>query len=126
MAVTLLRLSDGTTSLEFDREDWPAVRSAIVRRYGDIVVQKRSASDVVRFGGQSFWCPILEWEPNLFAATAEGAAMLEDIATMFGNGGKWAPTPLYGDPHRPPTKRRLPKVIAGTVFALAIIAFALA
>lgn len=126
MAVTLLKLDDGTTSLEFDREVWPAVRKAIVERYGDIEIKKRAAANVLRFGGQSFWNEILAWEPNLVADTPDGAIMLEDIATLLGRDGTWIPTPVYFGPHRPPPTRSFARLWIGAALVVAVIALAVA
>lgn len=122
MAVTLLKLPEGVTSLEFEREDWPAVRDVIVERYGDIEVTKRATTDVVSFGGERFWRPILEWEPNLFARTAKGGTMLEEIATVFGKDGIWVPTPVYDGPLLRPAKRRWRKLVLGAALVAVAIA----
>lgn len=94
MAVTLLKLSTGLTSLEFEEADWGAVKDEISRRFGEITVSARGLDDVASFGGQQFRRSILDDEPHLMAETARGATMLEEIAAALGTDGEWVATPV--------------------------------
>jgi hypothetical protein len=99
MAVTLLKISGGSTSLEFDEDDWGVVKDEVIRRFGEITVEEQVLDYSIAFGGERFRCSVLADEPHLMAETARGATMLEEIATAFGKGGEWIATqPL---PHTP-------------------------
>jgi hypothetical protein len=54
MAVTLLSLPEGTSSLEFVPEDIEAVRQAISDLFGDAISKRDTTYSQVAFGGETF------------------------------------------------------------------------
>ncbi|MBU1541168.1 MAG: hypothetical protein KKC29_08545 [Alphaproteobacteria bacterium] len=84
MAVSILNLSDGGVSLEFDSRDAKAVREAIRKRYGPIRRRWHVMSADVSFGGELFVFQN-EWsDPCLISRSTTGAEMLEQIAGDLG------------------------------------------
>jgi len=80
VAVSILNLSDGGVSLEFDSGDTEAVREAIRKRYGPLRRRCHVMSAEVTFGGERFAFQN-EWnDPCLISRSASGAEMLEQIA----------------------------------------------
>jgi hypothetical protein len=76
MAVTLLLLSDGHSSLEFDPSDMPSVASAIRDHYGEVDKRQYPMLVEYRFGGCSFTFQN-EWDdPCLISASVEGDQIL--------------------------------------------------
>jgi hypothetical protein len=76
MAVTLLPLSDGHSSLEFEPSDIPSMASAVRDRYGEVDKRHYAMSTKYRFGGCSFTFQN-EWDdPCLISASAEGDEIL--------------------------------------------------
>jgi len=79
MAVTLLPLSNGHSSLEFAPSDLPSVAAAIRDRYGEPDRRLHPACAEYRFGGCSFTFQN-DWdEPCLIAGSAEGDAILRAL-----------------------------------------------
>lgn len=79
MAVTLLPLSNGHYSLEFESADLPSVASAIRDRYGVPDKRQYPASAEYRFGGGSFTYQN-EWDdPCLISGSAEGDDILKSL-----------------------------------------------
>ena len=84
MAVSILNLTEGGVSLEFDSGDTKAVREAIRRRYGPLRRRWHVLSADVTFGGERFVFQN-EWnDPCLISRSAAGAEMLERIAGDLG------------------------------------------
>jgi hypothetical protein len=79
MAVTLLSLSNGHLSLEFEPSDMTVVASAIRRRFGEPVRKAHVISAEYRFGGASFVFQN-EWDdPCLISGSDEGDAILKQL-----------------------------------------------
>lgn len=79
MAVTLLSLSNGHYSLEFEPADLPAVASAIRDHYGVPDKRQYPTSAEYRFGGCSFTFQN-EWDdPCLISGSAEGDDILKKL-----------------------------------------------
>jgi hypothetical protein len=79
VTASLLRLSSGHYSLEFETADLPALSSAIEQRYGLPEKQQYATLAVYRFGGCSFTFQN-EWDdPCLIASSAEGDAILATL-----------------------------------------------
>lgn len=79
MAVTLLFLSNGHYSLEFDLADMSSVAAAIRESYGVPDKRQHATCAEYRFGGCSFTFQD-EWEePCLIAASAEGDNILKAL-----------------------------------------------
>lgn len=77
MAVTLLPLSNGHYSLEFELSDMPAVAAAIRDRYGEPSKRQYPTSADYSFGGSHFTFQN-EWDdPCLIAGSDEGDAILK-------------------------------------------------
>lgn len=77
MAVTLLALSDGVSSLEFSPEDSAAVREAVAALFGGIAERLSASYSTVTFAGESF---LMEWdEPCLIATNARGSELLSQL-----------------------------------------------
>jgi hypothetical protein len=80
MAFSLMPLSDGLVSLEFEVDDHEALRQTIRAMYGN--VQQQPAGpwiDKVSFGGQEFVYQD-EWdEPCLIAHTPKGSEILKEL-----------------------------------------------
>jgi hypothetical protein len=79
MAVTLLALSDGRSSLELSPEDSAAVREAVAALFGGIAERLSASYSTVTFAGESF---LMEWEwdePCLIATNARGSELLSQI-----------------------------------------------
>jgi hypothetical protein len=79
MAVTLLPLSDGHSSLEFEPADIPSMASAIRDRYGEIHKRHYAMSTEYRFGGCSFTFQNERDDPCLISASAEGDEILTTL-----------------------------------------------
>jgi hypothetical protein len=76
MAVTLLPLSNGHYSLEFEPADLPQVGAAIRDRYGVPDKRKHPTSAEYRFAGCSFTFQN-EWDdPCLISGSSEGDCIL--------------------------------------------------
>ena len=81
MAISIMTLTGGDVSLEFDRVDAPAIRKAISQRYGRLRRRWFSVAAEVTFGGERFAFQN-EWnDPCLISRSAVGAEMLERIAS---------------------------------------------
>lgn len=79
MAVTLLSLSNGHYSLEFEPSDLSSVAAAIRDRYGVPDKRQYPTSTEYRFGGCSFTFQN-EWDdPCLIAGSIEGDAILKTL-----------------------------------------------
>jgi hypothetical protein len=79
MAVTLLSLSNGHYSLEFEPADLSAVASAIRNHYGVPDKRQYPTSAEYRFGGCSFTFQN-EWDdPCLISGSAEGDDILKKL-----------------------------------------------
>lgn len=79
MAATLLSLSNGHYSLEFEPADLPAVASAIRDHYGVPDKRQYPTSAEYRFGGCSFTFQN-EWDdPCLISGSAEGDDILKNL-----------------------------------------------
>ncbi|MEJ7926570.1 hypothetical protein WG908_07350 [Sphingobium sp. AN641] len=79
MAVALLALPSGGSSLEFAPEDTAAVREVIAALFGGIAERLSASYSTVAFAGESF---LLEWEwdePCLIATNARGSELLSQI-----------------------------------------------
>lgn len=86
MAVTLLPLSNGHYSLEFESADLPSVASAIRDRYGVPDKRQYPASAEYRFGGCSFTYQN-EWDdPCLISGSAEGDDILKSLHDVLSTG----------------------------------------
>ncbi|MDY6922613.1 MAG: hypothetical protein SWI22_01480 [Pseudomonadota bacterium] len=84
MAISIMTLTGGGVSLEFDTADAPAVRKAIARRYGRIRRRWFVLAAEVTFGGERFAFQN-EWnDPCLISLSAVGAEMLERVASDLG------------------------------------------
>ncbi len=80
MTVSLLELSEGGCSLEFEPEDLPAVKAAIHALFGKVRIESHVITSTVRFGGEDFTFQN-EWDdPCLITSTAAGEAMLRRLA----------------------------------------------
>lgn len=79
MAVTLLSLPNGTSSLEFAPDDLEAVRQSISCLFGKTTKELRASYSRVAFGGESFLFE-QEWDaPCLIASTEGGSLLLAQI-----------------------------------------------
>jgi hypothetical protein len=79
MAVTLLPLSDGHYSLEFEPSDLPLVASVIRDRYGVPEKEHHPTCVEYRFGGCSFVFQN-EWDdPCLISGSAQGDDILKAL-----------------------------------------------
>ena len=79
MAVTLLALPNGKSSLEFAPDDIAAVRGAISYLFGEATSELHASYSQVAFGGETFLFE-QEWDaPCLIASTDTGSLMLEQI-----------------------------------------------
>lgn len=79
MPVTLLLLSDGTSSLEFTPDDLEAVRQAIYCLFGKATSELRGSYSRIVFGGETFLFE-QEWDaPCLIASTEAGSLLLAQI-----------------------------------------------
>ncbi len=92
MTATLLTLSNGHLSLEFDTSDLPAVREAIRRRYGEPSVERYVTLSVLRFADSSFTFQN-DWDdPCLISGSAEGddilKALHDDLYDLSGSGAQ--------------------------------------
>lgn len=84
MAISILNLSGGGVSLEFESRDAAAVRAAIRERYGKMRRRWFVLAAEVTFGGESFAFQN-EWsDPCLISRSERGAEMLERIADDLG------------------------------------------
>ena len=84
MAVTLLPLSNGHYSLEFEPSDMPSVAAAIRDRYGEPGKCQYPASADYSFGGCHFTFQN-EWDdPCLIAGSVEGDEILKALHEALG------------------------------------------
>jgi len=86
MAVSLLELSGGGVSLEFDEPDLAKIRAAIATQFGEILVLANGPLlSEVEFGGERF-VYYQEWTPCLLSRSEKGASILRLIAAMLSAG----------------------------------------
>ncbi|QKS01524.1 hypothetical protein F9288_19280 [Sphingomonas sp. CL5.1] len=79
MAVTLLSLPDGNSSLEFTPDEIEAVRQAISDLFGKVNSEPHATYSQIAFGGEAFIFE-QEWdEPCLIALTGAGGRLLAEI-----------------------------------------------
>lgn len=79
MAVTLLPLSNGTSSLEFAPDDLQCVRGAISHLFGEATCELHASYSRITFGGETFLFE-QEWDaPCLIASTEAGSLLLVQI-----------------------------------------------
>ena len=79
MAVTLLALSNGHFSLEFEPDDFPAVGEAILDKYGKPTITHYPACASYHFGGSSFTFQN-EWDdPCLISGSSKGDEILTSL-----------------------------------------------
>jgi hypothetical protein len=79
MAMTLLALSTGHYSLEFEPSDLPGVRSVIRQLYGRPETRRNPVLTELRFGGCSFTFQN-EWDdPCLISGSSEGDEILRAL-----------------------------------------------
>ncbi|MFA6112525.1 MAG: hypothetical protein WC729_00985 [Sphingomonas sp.] len=87
MAITLLSLANGHSSLEFEPSDLPGVDSAIRDRFGMPEQRHYPASTEYRFGGCSFAFQN-EWDdPCLISGSVEGDEILRWLCDSLNVGG---------------------------------------
>ena len=84
MAISILNLSGGGASLEFDPGDAAAVRAAIAGRFGKMRRRWFVLAAEVTFGGESFTFQNERSDPCLISQSERGAEMLEQIADDLG------------------------------------------
>jgi hypothetical protein len=75
MAVVLLSLPDGTSSLEFAPDDLEAVRQAISHLFGKATSELRGSYSRMAFGGETFLFE-QEWDAPCIIASTEGGSLL--------------------------------------------------
>ena len=85
MAVTLLPLSDGHYSLEFEPSDLPSVALAIRENYGVPDKRQHPISIAYRFGGCSFTFLNEYDDPCLISGSAEGDKILKNLHDALAN-----------------------------------------
>lgn len=79
MAVTLLPLPNGTSSLEFAPVDMQLVRGAISYLFGEAIPELHGSYSRIVFGGETFLFE-QEWDaPCLIASTVVGSLLLVQI-----------------------------------------------
>lgn len=80
MAVAIIELADGCCSLEFAGSDFGELRERIGQRWGEVSAGPYMTMQTVTFGGQDFVYQS-EWDdPCLLSRTAQGAALLRQLA----------------------------------------------
>lgn len=75
MAVSLLSLPNGTSSLEFAPDDLEAVRQAISHLFGKTTDKLRASYSQIAFGGETFLFE-QEWDAPCLIALNEGGSLL--------------------------------------------------
>lgn len=86
MAVALLSLPDGTSSLEFAPDDLEAVRQVISHLFGKATSELRGSYARIAFGGENFLFE-QEWDaPCLIASTKGGSLLLAQIERRLSEG----------------------------------------
>lgn len=79
MAITLLELSHGHLSLEFEEDDIPEVVEAIGTLFGKATKHQYVLASEVKFGGATFIFQN-EWQdPSLTASTHQGDQCLRQV-----------------------------------------------
>jgi len=79
MAVTLLSLSNGLLSLEFEPSDMSSVAAVIRARFGEVSSRPLPTATRYTFGGCSFLFQN-EWDdPCLVSQCVEGSKLLKEI-----------------------------------------------
>jgi len=79
MAVALLSLPEGTSSLEFAPDDLESVQQAISHLFGKVSSELRGSYSRIAFGGENFLFE-QEWDaPCLIASTEGGSLLLAQI-----------------------------------------------
>ncbi len=79
MTTQIVKLKNGLTSLEFQEDDMPAVRSTIVDLFGKTSQAKYVMANDVKFGGETFTFQN-EWgDPCLITGTEQGGEYLQRI-----------------------------------------------
>ncbi|MFC0407601.1 hypothetical protein [Roseomonas elaeocarpi] len=81
--MTLLLLSDGLCSLEFDTSDIPLVAAAISERYGVPEQRLFATAAEYRFGGCSFAFQNQWDDPCLIAGSSEGSEILKALHELL-------------------------------------------
>jgi hypothetical protein len=75
MAVSLLSLPDGTSSLEIAPDDLEAVHQAISHMFGKTTDKLRASYSQIAFGGETFLFE-QEWDAPCLIALTEGRSLL--------------------------------------------------
>jgi len=79
MTVTLLSLSTGHYSLEFETSDVVSVKAAIVARFGQPVIEQQVISAQYHCGGSDFTFQN-DWDdPCLISASTAGDEILKEL-----------------------------------------------
>lgn len=83
MAFRISELGEGSSSLEFDEDDIPALTAAIEELFGPRTVEQNIIHDDVSFGGQEFIF-YNEWgDPCLISRTEEGGKCLRCLLSKL-------------------------------------------